>query len=231
MPPDSYQTSFGNHGTRDFAVGSVRGIRQWTFDGRVGAGPVEPVLYGQYEAWQPGVNIAGCLAPESAYTPRPLAGYYNGPAYATSTGQLVSVATGYHYRNTTPDPTCTCGFYAYWNRTHCHLRPVEIFPVTGVIEGYGRVLIGDLGFRCQKARILGLHIIHPAEFLRPTIVRFLKHLELITDQIITDHRSLTCAQVKTAFGNRYGVPLYPSVDELLVAHPLSTDYSPPIEAT
>ncbi|MDQ2874805.1 MAG: hypothetical protein M3Y33_08445 [Actinomycetota bacterium] len=52
---------------------------------------------------------------------------------------------------------CGCGFWAYWTREAAQ----SIFAsgsrqVIGVIEAYGRTLIGDKGFRAAKARILGV---------------------------------------------------------------------------
>lgn len=47
---------------------------------------------------------------------------------------------------------CTCGFYAY------HAPGDSYEDAFGVIEGYGIVVVGTQGFRCSKARIIGLHV-------------------------------------------------------------------------
>ena len=55
-----------------------------------------------------------------------------------------------------PEDDCGDGFWAYWT-----VQPYSMgssLPVLGVIEGSGRVLIGELGFRCQRARIVALHL-------------------------------------------------------------------------
>jgi hypothetical protein len=48
---------------------------------------------------------------------------------------------------------CTCGFYAYTNGKNSY---AAIGTVAGIIEGYGRMVIGTDGFRCEKARLVAL---------------------------------------------------------------------------
>jgi hypothetical protein len=189
MPPDSYQTSFGNHGTRDFAPGAVYGLRWWYY--------TNGKLYGQRASWQPGVNTAACLFDSGFPTDEWL---FDGERWR-----------GAEHR--TPEPDCECGFYAYWASTAIRdvPRPFPLcllpsaYPVCGVIEGYGRVLIGDLGFRCGKARIVGL--------------------------ATPDHHFWEVAKNSgylrfRAAADRYGVPLYQGITTLLKHHPLTTDYDP-----
>jgi hypothetical protein len=52
-----------------------------------------------------------------------------------------------------------CGFWAYWSMTELAGNTFSGsggLPVLGVIQGYGRVLLGELGFRCQRAKIIAL---------------------------------------------------------------------------
>jgi hypothetical protein len=58
-----------------------------------------------------------------------------------------------------------CGFWAYWgivelagNNAGNNMfgSSTSGLPVLGVIEGYGRVLLGEHGFRSQKAKIVAL---------------------------------------------------------------------------
>jgi hypothetical protein len=65
---------------------------------------------------------------------------------------------------------CGCGVWAYWkldsgdvNRFSPTSRGL---PVLGIIEGYGRVLLGEKGFRCQKAKIVALA---PAFSIQPEV--------------------------------------------------------------
>lgn len=51
-----------------------------------------------------------------------------------------------------PRQGCGCGFYAYYQDT---FRPHH-GTVTGIIEAYGHVVIGELGVRAQKARIVAV---------------------------------------------------------------------------
>jgi hypothetical protein len=106
-----------------------------------------------------------------------------------------------------PGPECGCGFWAYWAlryawRCDYYWRG----EVVGVIQGYGRTRIGTRGCRCGKARILGLHV-RPAE---PK----------------GEPPALSCDEVTEVLGRYYGVPCYPSLSEMLAAHPLTADYLP-----
>lgn len=60
---------------------------------------------------------------------------------------------------------CTCGFYAYFDRPSFDgldeplLSWMDIqsdwYPY-GIIEGYGKIIMGTFGFRAEKARIKAL---------------------------------------------------------------------------
>lgn len=54
---------------------------------------------------------------------------------------------------------CGCGFWAYWSPYDVRARQLfsdsEII-VTGVVEGFGKIIQGTKGFRCQKLKILAL---------------------------------------------------------------------------
>lgn len=106
-----------------------------------------------------------------------------------------------------PTPECACGFWAYWAlryawRCDYYWRG----QVVGVIQGYGRTRIGTRGCRSSKARIVGLHV-RPAD----------PHDE---------REGLSEQDLAEALGSYYGVPCYPSLAELLAAHPLTADYLP-----
>jgi len=108
-----------------------------------------------------------------------------------------------------PGPECGCGFWAYWAlryawRCHYYWRG----EVVGIIQGYGRTRIGTRGCRCGKARIVGLHV-RPAEPDPDGDPPTLHHDDLVE-----------------VLGSYYGVPCYPSLAEMLAAHPLTADYLP-----
>ena len=106
-----------------------------------------------------------------------------------------------------PAPGCGCGFWAYWAlryawRCDYYWRA----EVIGVIQGYGRTRIGTRGCRCGKARIVGLHV-RPAD---PD----------------GEPEGLPHHDVTEVLASYYGVPCYPSLAEMLSAHPLTADYLP-----
>jgi hypothetical protein len=106
-----------------------------------------------------------------------------------------------------PGLDCGCGFWAYWAlryawRCDYYWRG----EVVGIIQGYGRTRIGTRGCRCSKARILGLHVRPAGPDDQPT--------------------GLSYRDVVEVLGSYYGVPCYPSLAEMLAAHPLTADYLP-----
>jgi hypothetical protein len=62
-----------------------------------------------------------------------------------------------------PEENCGDGHWAFWEEQAYPLG--SSLPVLGVIEGSGRVLSGEKGFRCQRARIVALHLtsLQPAD--------------------------------------------------------------------
>src|SRR5690349_18372503 len=106
-----------------------------------------------------------------------------------------------------PAPACGCGFWAYWAlryawRCDYYWRG----EVIGVIQGYGRTRIGTRGCRCSKARVLALHVRPASPDDQP--------------------KSLSYRDVAEVLGSHYEVPCYPSLAEMLAAHPLTADYLP-----
>ena len=106
-----------------------------------------------------------------------------------------------------PGPGCGCGFWAYWAlryawRCDYYWRG----EVIGVIQCYGRTRIGTRGCRCGKARILGLHVRPAGPGSQP--------------------RAPLHHDVAEVLGSYYGVPCYPSLADMLAAHPLTADYLP-----
>lgn len=78
-----------------------------------------------------------------------------------------------------PDARCSCGFWGVYNPAQvipaCYDRAVESpgplsFGVPGLVKGWGRVVIGDRGWRAQYAKPVAL--LRPPEsvyFLRPSV--------------------------------------------------------------
>jgi len=146
-------------------------------------------------------------------TPAPmdglLAGVYGG---TWQRGENVAVCGGGHrppagHCDPVPALGCGCGFWAYWaprkaRRTDYYWRA----DVIGIMQGYGRTRIGTRGCRCGKARILALHVTGSS----PDFQAWGLHRQ----------------DVAGILGRYYGVPWYPSLPEMLAAHPPTTDYSP-----
>ena len=170
------------------AAGSVTGVRLWHVDmtsaeAVMNGTPVrvEGLLTGVFGGvWRRGENVAVC-------------GGGQGPPPC--------------HHDLVPAPGCGCGFWAYWAlryawRCDYYWRG----EVIGVIQGYGRTRIGTRGYRCGKARILGLHV-RPAG---PDC----------------QQRGPRHHDVAEVLGSYYGVPCYRSLAEMLAAHPLTADYLP-----
>lgn len=51
---------------------------------------------------------------------------------------------------------CVCGFYAYFSSEMNNLEIYFPVSVIGVIEGFGKMTIGEKGFRCEYAKVLAL---------------------------------------------------------------------------
>jgi hypothetical protein len=127
-----------------FAVGSVTGLRQWTL--------TSPDL---------------AKDPHRADRHWPAALLRGATGYDWTSG-TVEAACNNGYQHPSPaefvDGTeksrCGCGYWAYWDSAGLSANRFSAtsngLPVLGVIEGWGRVLIGEKGFRSQKARIIAL---------------------------------------------------------------------------
>jgi hypothetical protein len=122
-----------------FAIGSVTGYRWWALPrpdeaippcSRRGWDPGQ--LRGMHDAWGPGLLTARCIGDLAGGAPE-------------------------HRQEGVPEEACSCGFWAYWDVPPRHSMGA-LLPVLGVIEGSGKTLIGETGFRCGQARIRALHL-------------------------------------------------------------------------
>lgn len=131
----------------EFVVTTNNGFRAWelVYDDKRLAAPSEPAehrlssLVMKYE-WVEGLNYAGCLITENEVTRRRLAGR-----------ELCDF----------PTKRCVCGFYAYYDVARWSQHPsrsARYQRVEGIIEGYGRCVVGNKGFRAEHAVIVGLVI-------------------------------------------------------------------------
>lgn len=85
--------------------------------------------------------------------------------YTADCAEYGGDATAYAvHKNLVPVHECGCGFWAYWkpeiygSETTPHIQKSSqsytvCVPLFGMIEGTGRTIIGEKGFRCRKAKI------------------------------------------------------------------------------
>lgn len=162
-----------------FAVGTVRGIRAWSLSTGDQAG-IESVT-NRY-AWQPGENIAHCIQQKMCDCPE-----------CRAERDAVRAAIPHRVER------CECGFYAYFGGAdEYYVRPSTSYA-SGVIEGYGQVVLGTKGFRAAKARVLALCL--PAG---------------------SDSNCRIRQEVTALVAHRFGVPLYETQPDMLAAFPLLT---------
>ncbi len=116
----------------ELAIGPpVRGWREWFIaaDGLRGA---------QGRLWRPGTNTAECYG-RHAVMLRVLDDRLAGTGIATPTHSV--------------ERWCTCGLYSWRQPDRIRMRQDK---VAGVVESWGRVLIGERGYRAQYARVVAL---------------------------------------------------------------------------
>ncbi len=127
----SYQGSFGEKRYPN----EVYGIRTWLWDDDSWA-----LTGSQGYAWKRGPNHSRCNRSPLLHS--------------------------YHNFEHDFDPACTCGFYAYFLNPFIQdwmdmtIVTSSYSGVIGIIRGWGSVVIGSRGFRCQKAEILALYPMH-----------------------------------------------------------------------
>lgn len=131
----------------EFVVGVITGVRMFCVNN---FGQIISLHRNKNRQWPPGEKVAVC--------------------------NLNSVRAYMNYENCEPSDVpnawCTCGIYAYHDSGNC-IFELDQYPVgrmkvaLGVIDGYGRTVIGTSGFRCEKARIRAL-LVPPATIERET---------------------------------------------------------------
>lgn len=117
----------------------LRGYRSWVPDWAADNTPIlRPVHRGRNNPWTPGVNQAQCFA-----------------------GENPDLVTGGTCGAPVPNEHCDCGFYGFFdptgpNKSNLDLDIVTPCVVAGVIQGTGRVVLAERGFRAEKAELVAL---------------------------------------------------------------------------
>lgn len=170
-----------------FSAGAVQGARAWNIDDD---GWLVGVMRPQ--VWVPGENHAEC---RRFVLPPVRSVIINGSSVpVTVSPGRVSVEPAEH-----PIQDCGHGFYAFYEGSNDYGRPAR---VSGVIQGYGKTVIGSRGFRCMKARILAI---------------------TFGDEVSEQQRAKVTA-------NYPGSPVFDSFDEMVAAYPPDRgETEPPIE--
>jgi hypothetical protein len=170
--------------------------------------------------WHDGENVAECmvtrqvdpmvLVRRQSWNTNALAPYITyGVSYDADPSKPTELLQGYAWdRCEGLDPECACGFYAYHSGDVYYATAGPGCRVQGVIEGYGRMILGTKGYRAQKARILAICGPPPTEATtrrraaqanRDAVARSLKQLELIAALPAKADRHLAIMTIASAF--------------------------------
>lgn len=147
----------------DLAIGSVYAVRWFSVDdlGR---------LRGLHHRaiWKPGENVAECRKDEDtgwAGLRFSFTSIWSSTTNTTTTTTKPvedeplsehAVKARVELKHEVPEPTCSCGFYAYAQGCDDSGYAQVSDAVCGIVECYGRTIIGAKGLRAEKARIVAL---------------------------------------------------------------------------
>lgn len=125
---------------RPFSIGSLTGLRAFLINDK---GGLTGVAY--RDLYSPEVNTAVCHV-EPWWTPETIPACY-----------LPYIKDGHDFIGI----NCTCGFHAFFDGTNDYLHDPNgpmwsEYRIAGIIEGWGKYVVGPRGFRAEKARILAL---------------------------------------------------------------------------
>lgn len=166
MPEPTYSDSSCS-GSRPLYLGGARGRRVFYLDEH---GTLRGVTY-RYP-WRDGENVAECLvtkkpnvmapnARSSLWVPHPPY-VVGGVTFSDDPTAPPELTPNYEWDKCEGlDPDCACGFYAYHSGETMYALSGPGCRVTAVVEAYGRLVLGTLGYRAEKARILG--VVKPPE--------------------------------------------------------------------
>ena len=195
-----------------FTFEPVKGARSFDIDN---LGRLTGVTHRQ--VWVPGENVSECRKQESyGYGAMIKSGSiyaYGGDPYGVRLGRMLGVPlTGYwvdelaageksKQKSKHEMKSCACGFYGYYDGSNDYGNPAR---VSGVVEGFGEVLIGTRGFRAAKARIVALSIGVDKD----------------------GDTAVSYALNRKVRRNYNGVPFYDTFEEMVQAYPTDVVYGP-----
>lgn len=147
--------SFGGYG---FAAGSVHGIRSFRVDvwSRL-LSTAHPYV------WRPGEHVMSCARegmPNSLFSGWIQVTYATtSPLHSRKKGK--APAEDVHTCAGLEDEGCGKGLYGYWGEQeneYCTEGTLE-----GIIQAYGKVIMGTRGFRAEKAHVVALTVPPPSK--------------------------------------------------------------------
>ena len=150
-------------GSAPLVVGTALGRRTFYLDE---GGIFRGVTY--RAPWRDGENVAQCfvtkrigptfMAPSHWHSS--VAPYYNGGVIFDADPDVEpKLATGHGWdRCEGLAPNCGCGFYAYHTAETQYAVSGPGCKCVGIIEAYGKLVLGDKGYRASKARIAAILI-------------------------------------------------------------------------
>jgi hypothetical protein len=133
-------------------AGSVIGVRAWRIDGR---GQLWPLSVRSVPPWEAGENLAACHREERR------------PELVLCENPDCPICHKAAHQGFEAD--CVCGFYGVWQPLSVPVNSEAPWYVAGVVEAYGRVVLGPIGFRASKARVLALCGTHPSWRRQPVV--------------------------------------------------------------
>lgn len=177
----------------DFALGSVRGFRRWGVDV---TGVLSPITYSSRSRWMPGENVSSCqCTPSYEQLPK-----IEGEEWKERNKRAKE------WRESASFEDMNCGFYAYFDGEDDHGHGSADPNISGVVEGYGEVLIGTKGFRAKKARILALAI--------PAFKGIWRLDEFVVSKIRANYPGIPLFESEMAMRAEFPAPAY-ARDEVL----------------
>lgn len=181
-------------GEREFRLGSVIGYRSFviphkTYESSISLEPALQSIFFPY-TWQPGLN-------ESFHAGRVV----SGTALADE-----SKCVGYISND------CQCGFYAFFDLSAEGALYHSPYYVEGVVQGYGKTLMGSKGFRSQFMRVLALC---PPITIGAADVPYQRGSNSQHDKVV---------DMLPSIAERYNVPLFDTREAMLSEYPISDPY-------
>lgn len=152
----------GCTGSAPLVMGAARGRRAFYLDE---LGVLRGMTYRW--AWRDGENVAQCMVTAVRQVGvRGVRGMYPGIVGpytmggvtfpADPDGEPVPAEGMKWARCEGLESTCGCGFYAYHDGASMYAASGPGCRVQGVVEAYGKVVLGTQGYRAEKARILAI---------------------------------------------------------------------------